>query len=493
MIMKNILKSLTGFILLLLITSCSKEYLDPVPKTSLSELSVFDNSDRILAQVNGIYDMMKDGQYLGGRYFIYNDIRAENFKNLLNNGVTGKSTFEHTLIGSTNEVQNLWGAVYAAVNAINIFHDGLKERWDAGQLEGIISQAEYNQYVSEALSLRALCYFHLLQLYAKPYNMDNGANPGLPLRLTAQKSSADNDLARSTVAEVYTQILKDLNDAEPLAIIDHGSAELNTTRIHRNTIIALKTRVLLHMSNWSGVITEAQKIVSASAPFRATTGVHFELQASIADVFASPYTTTESIFSMPFTSTDQPGTQNGLGAYYNPNPTGNNDYSVNKDDAWSVYNNTGFNASDARRLMFIDNVDGETYFAKFPTGPNPTDWAPVIRYSEVLLNYAEAIVRGGNAVTQQAVDLLNAVRGRSFPAGIYALANFANVQAFIDAILLERNIEFMGEGIRNMDIMRTLSIIPGKFTVSAILPSQPEYIWPIPTSELNANKLMTGN
>jgi hypothetical protein len=493
--MKTLLKSIFEISLLLLIaTGCSKEYLDPVPKTSLSELSVFDNADRILAQVNGIYDMMKTGQYLGGRYFIYNDIRAENFENLLSNGVTGLATWNHSLVGSTNEVQNLWGAVYAAINAINIFHDGLKERWDDGRLDGIIDGDTYNQYISESLTLRAICYFHLLQLYAKPYNVGNGANPGLPLRLVAQKSSADNNLARSTVAEVYAQILKDLDDAESIAILNYGDADLNTTRVHRNTIIAMKTRVYLHMSNWNGVITEAQKIVTSSAPFRATTGVPHALQADIANVFASPYNTTESIFSMPFTTSDQPGTQNALGQYYNPGPIGNNDYAVNTADSWAIYSNPGFNALDARRAMMVPNVDGKTYFAKFPTGPNPTDWAPVIRYAEVLLNYSEALVRSGNSVTQQAVDLLNAVRGRSFPAGEYTLGDFSGgVQSFIDAIMLERDIEFMGEGIRNMDLMRTVSTIPGKFTVQAILPTQSEYIWPIPTSELNTNKDMTPN
>jgi hypothetical protein len=492
--MKTILKTILGFSFLLIIAAgCSKEYLDPVPKTSLSELSVFDNAERILAQVNGIYDMMKSGQYLGGRYFIYNDIRAENFENILSNGVTGLATWNHSLVGSTNEVQNLWGAVYAAINAINIFHDGLKDRWDNGQLDGIIDEDTYNQYISESLTLRAICYFHLLQLYAKPYNMGNGANPGLPLRLVAQKSSEGNNLARSTVAEVYSQILTDLNDAESIAILNYGDPDLNTTRVHRNTIIAFKTRVYLHMSNWGGVISEAQKIVTSSAPFTATSGVPHALQASMLDVFAPPYVTTESIFSMPFTSTDQPGTQNGLGHYYNPGPIGNNDYAVNTVDAWAIYNNPGFDALDARRALMVLNADGKTYFAKFPTGPNPTDWAPVIRYAEVLLNYSEAIVRNGNSVTQLAVDLLNAIHGRSLPAGEYTLADFSSVQSFIDAIMLERNIEFMGEGIRNMDLMRTVSTIPGKYSVQAILSTQSEYIWPIPTSELNTNKDMTPN
>jgi hypothetical protein len=110
-----------------------------------------------------------------------------------------------------------------------------------------------------------------------------------------------------------------------------------------------------------------------------------------------------------------------------------------------------------------------------------------------LLNYAEAIVKSGNAVTQQAVDLLNAVRTRSYAAGGYTLADFADVAAFQQALMDERSIEFLGEGIRNMDLLRTLSTIPGKGGVSAIEPNSPTYIWPIPTTELNINKLMTGN
>ena len=78
-------------------------------------------------------------------------------------------------------------------------------------------------------------------MYCKPYALNAGAGPGVPLRLKAEKSAAGNDLAeRSSVAEVYTQILEDLNAAEPLAILTYADDLLSTTRIHRNTIIALK-------------------------------------------------------------------------------------------------------------------------------------------------------------------------------------------------------------------------------------------------------------
>jgi hypothetical protein len=64
MIMRNIFKITIAFVLLLTI-GCSKEFLDPVPQTSLSDLSVFDTKDRVIAQVNGMYDRMKAGAYLG--------------------------------------------------------------------------------------------------------------------------------------------------------------------------------------------------------------------------------------------------------------------------------------------------------------------------------------------------------------------------------------------------------------------------------------------
>ncbi len=261
--------------MILVVAGCSKEYLSPSPETNLLLENAFDTKSRIVGQVNGMYAFMKVGAYLGGRFHVYNDIRADNFIPKSSNLVTGYATWNHSLLGSRDEVQNLWGAIYSAVNAINIFLDGLESNWTAGNLTGKITEAEYNQYKSEAYTLRAMCYFDLLQLYAQPYNKDNGASPGMPLRLTANTLGGNNDLARSTVAETYTQILSDLNTAEPLAAATYSTALLRTTRIHKNTIIAYKTRVYLHMGNYPAVKTEAAKIVSAAAPFVAPTGAPF--------------------------------------------------------------------------------------------------------------------------------------------------------------------------------------------------------------------------
>jgi len=489
--MKNILKGSIIFTLILLLNGCTKdEWMNPAPVTSLSDLTVFDTKDRVVAQVNGMYSSLKSGQHLGGRFQVYNDVRCDNFIPNSSNLVTCFATWNHTVISSTNEVQNMWGAVYSTINVVNVFLEGLKDAWDSGKAKAFLTQAEYDQFVSEALTIRAICYFDLLQMYSKPYHMDNGASQGVPLRLTANKSAAGNDLAPSTVAEVYTQILKDLNDAEPLAATAHSSTSLNITRVHKNTIIAYKTRVYLHMQDWAQVVTESGKIVPASAPFTASSGVAHTLNPNYANIFATPNASAESIFSLPMTSSNNAGTQNHL-AHYFGSGSGESFYLVS--GAGSLV--ASMNAADARRVM-METVGGQIYLTKYRDQTTRTDNPPVIRWAEVLLNRAEAIVRSGSAVTQGAVDLLNAVRTRSYAAGTYALGDFASVAAFYDAILLERNMEFLGEGIRNMDLMRLGLSIPGKVggsfgTVAAIPSTSESYYWPVPVSELTYNSLMT--
>ena len=470
-------------------TACRTDLLDPVPQTSFSDLSVFDTPDRVESQANGLYASVKIGAYLGGRYFVYNDIRAENFLNRTTNGVTGLETWNHNVNASTNEVNNLWNAAYLAINRCNVFLAGIDAN-ESRLLTAGLSQAQINAYRGEARFLRGMTYYHLLQLYARPFSENGGSSDGLPLRLTAETAAGANDLARSSVAQVYTQILSDLDFAETNLPQTRSNPFNNTVRAHRNTAIAFKTRVYLTMNRYQDVITEANKIVSATAPFTAGTGVTHSLQDNVSAVFAPPYTTTESILSMPFTENNLPGTQNGLGSYYNPGPRGIGDYSLN--DATGILANSGWAEDDVRRQLWVFPAGGFVYLNKFPVGPQHLDYAPVIRYAEVLLNLAEARAKT-SGVDDQAVALLNAVRGRSYPAGVYSAGDFANGQALVDAILLERNIEFIGEGHRSVDLLRNQLVIPGKGTVSAVQPSAAQYIWPIPIGELTVNKACTQN
>lgn len=485
-------------------SSCDDNRLDPVPETYLESSQAFDTPSRVLLQVNNMYDYVKAGAFLGGRYQVYGDIRANDFLNRTSNLVTGAAVWQHTLTESSqNDVVNLWGAVYAAVNQINVFIQGTED--NAAKFTAAPFPANYpatvTQYVAEARFLRALCYHSLLQLYARPYADGAGSRPGLPLRLKAETGLEGNDLARSTVAQVYDQILADLNFAEQNLPLTNSAS--NVTRAHRNSAIALKTRVYLTMGRYADVITEANKIVSTTAPFRATTGVAHALLPSITAVFTSTQGSTESILSFPFTAQDQPGTQNQLAYYFLPLELGGNrEYALNSS---GVLADARFLATDERRTSLTVTYSNIPYLRKYQNGSQAavpfTDNAPVMRYSEVLLSLAEALARTEGVTSTRALELLNAVRVRSNPiippatvsAGLYTSASFSGNFSLIDAILLERRIEFLGEGIRNMDIMRLNAPIPGKGTIPGVNPADVLYVWPIPNTELATNTLMTRN
>jgi starch-binding outer membrane protein, SusD/RagB family len=485
--MKTKIKLLPVFslILLVLTVSCKKNFLDTIPKTNIIAENAFDTPERILGQINGLYKSAKSGQFLGGRFLIYNDIRAEEFINRTNNGFTGFQTWNHTLASSTTEVENLWIAAYLTINRTNLFIQGLEEN------AAKINANDAKQYKAEAKFLRALCYFDLLSLYARPYTLNDGTSPGLPLRLNGEASTDNNDLARSSVRTGYDQILKDLNEAEADLPANYTTALLNVTRAHKNAAIALKTRVYLSMGKYSDVVTEAKKIVSDAAPFKANSGVAHKLEANVATPFTT-YTTTESVFSLPMTDNDAPGTQNQLGYYYNKPTPGNGEYFLNTK---GIIGNTEWRAKDERRINFLVADGGNTYLKKF-NKPSPyTDFIPVIRYAEILLNYAEALARTGNL--SQSLALLTAVRNRSDATYIFPSENIDTADELIKTILTERRIELLGEGFRSIDLLRLGQTIPAKGAgtslANAIQPSQTEYIWPIPQSELSANKAMTPN
>ena len=64
---------------LVLLTSCHRELLDPAPQTSVSDATAFDQPYRIANQVLSLYSSFKNGNFYGGRYIVYGDIRGEDF------------------------------------------------------------------------------------------------------------------------------------------------------------------------------------------------------------------------------------------------------------------------------------------------------------------------------------------------------------------------------------------------------------------------------
>lgn len=466
-----------------IVSSCKKDFLTAEPELNLPDQDAFANPTRVLGQVNGLYVSAKSGSFLGGRYQVYNDIRAEEFVNRLNNSVTGYSVYQGTNTSSDTYVNNFWSQGYLTINRTNLFLQGLEQN------ASVLTTALAANYAGEAKFIRALSYFSLIQIFAKPYVLNAGASRGMPLRLIPETSLANNALKSSTVAAIYTQILKDLDEAETGLPDTYSTALLRTTRAHKNTAIALKVRVYLTMGNYAKAVEEGNKIVPMAAPFTNTARAPHALQANIVNVFTAPYTTSESIFSFPFADTNSPGTQNQIGYYFSWAGSGNLEYSLNRSATGTgIYNDPAWPATDTRKsaLTASSVISGTSY--TYPTkhgAVNPfLDYVGILRYAEVLLNVAEAeaLRPGGDLVRSRA--LLDAVRKRSDATYNFGVLGQPELVA---AILKERRIELLMEGFRYNDLARKAAPLPSFGAGSSIPVTDERYTFPIPIVELNTN------
>jgi len=218
--------------------------------------------------------------------------------------------------------------------------------------------------------------------------------------------------------------------------------------------------------------------------------VTFKLESDIANIFKGSYTGSEALFFLPFNDIDAPGIQSALA----PNYFGSVVISLNPA---GIVANPVFSATSAdRRKILVAKKSGQDVLIKFPKITAPyTDYIPVIRYSEVLLNYAEAAAETNNLAL--AVTLLNAVRQRSDAAFTFPADQVGTKESLISTILTERRIELLGEGFRVSDLQRRLQVLPSKTgaigIAPAVSPDASNYIWPIPSDELATNKLAEQN
>ncbi|WP_298737913.1 RagB/SusD family nutrient uptake outer membrane protein [uncultured Chitinophaga sp.] len=134
-----------------------------------------------------------------------------------------------------------------------------------------------------------------------------------------------------------------------------------------------------------------------------------------------------------------------------------------------------FTETDKRKAISVDTYEGLRVINKYPSGQSGTDPLVVIRLAEMYLISAEAQGLAG----LHRLNELRAVRG-------LAAVNPASEAAYLDAVLLERRKEFLGEGYRWYDLVRT-----GKTAELGLAPREVKY--PIPMNELALNNLLQQN
>ncbi|GHT28991.1 hypothetical protein AGMMS49574_04490 [Bacteroidia bacterium] len=438
------------------------DFLEKEPPLYVTEADVFGDADRLEANVNSLYQGLKSQYAMGGKGFVIIDNIGDDFINISGNGYELDFTYNLKATLDRQEVYEFWRYTYLAINRVNTF---LKN----AELNKDVIGAKYDQYVAEAKFVRALSYFYLHQLYTMPYVLDPNAKSVL-LRLEAEGDLTNNDMARSSSTEVLAQILLDLEGSSALPA-GSGTAAF-VTHATQGAAEALKQRVYLVKGEWDNVIASGNKITG------------YELASDIETVFRPPYITSENIFSFPFDATNRPGQQYATGYFYI------NGRSMDVDVATGIVSIPGYNnPKDAR----IDKLTKGKLFTKY-TNATYIDWLPILRYAEVLLNSAEAYANQGKSA--EALALLKQVRARSLdPANDTFKLDGLTGDALKTAIYNERRLEFMGEGIRALDIFRRGETIRKQPGTDHELVASPQlgingYIYPIPQFERAQNKLI---
>lgn len=122
---------------------------------------------------------------------------------------------------------------------------------------------EINQIVGEAHALRALQYFELVNMYAPKYNKSTAKrDKGVPI---ITKYNPEQKFTISSVDEIYTLILSDIDKASKLMTVKKQDKKEYRYRFSKVALLSLKSRVMLYQAEWRKAIdtaSEALKIQS---------------------------------------------------------------------------------------------------------------------------------------------------------------------------------------------------------------------------------------
>lgn len=513
--MKTYFKIILGISIISTFFSCNEEAIvDLKPIAALASEEAFTTIPLIDAAMNGMYNAASIGVFngTGGRGYIWGaafvqqgDNRGEDVINLAG---FYQLTYTGTYDANSANNEGYWVDGYRLINRCNVVIEGVT----GAVSKGVITAAVGNRFIGEARFLRAITHFELLTYFARPFNFTTGATHfGVPYREVGIDSDAEvaseGLKGRNTVAECYTKALADLDFAEINLV-----GATNKFRATTEAAIAFKTRIHLHSRNYAGVITEGNKINPSSRVNLAPTPV---------GAFTIANTNIETVFSI----------QHGAAPGQNPGPNGAlpQMYKGRVLVAVSpiIWRNPAWLLDDRRRennVMTTRTANNLVLTDKYKDVTNNSDSAPVIRYAEVLLNMAEAHARLAAPNLATSLTLLNRVRNRSLAnvaTQAYTNLSFANQTEQINAILVERRIEFVCEGRRWSDIHRlqgdpltpingvpakvatgtptgavllgwyTLGTpFPGPFGVAAMGATEPRFLWAIPLRETSINPVL---
>lgn len=515
--------------------SCEK-FLAESPKTFISPENYFTTEDQVGNAVWACYEKMMQSDCFGNIYPLIAEVLPA-FKPSSSNEICN-----FTYTATTININKLWKSFYQAIGAANLVIDKVEKV--------SIKEEAKNCYLGEALFVRALCYFYMVQLWGD-----------IPISLGMAANIDDLVSPRSSTAEVYAQIVEDLKRAEQLLPVenpyDAGRAKkISAAGLLGKVYCTMAGYPLNDTSKWELAKEQLLTIVDQSNPSKSTAAYKSALQANFQDLWYDMSSHTRNDENV----VRHKAVENGVESVFEINYTGVVGYMATgycnfpntlaykcngKFSNWIFNYTRAYEPVEEYEKVFVPadprywcciarngdqgpDIPVDFYQIKFPRTSVTKDQAfdnnyPILRYSDLVLLLAEA-ENEINGPTELAKSCVNAVRARArnsraygnvkpesavdtltvpdgtFPADLTD-AECADKETLRKWIHHERRVEFILEGgITWYDIVRwhdlkNLIDLQNKFDDTLFREyHEYSYLLPIPWEQIQStNMVLTQN
>lgn len=514
---------------LLLADACS--LLDTESQDFIDPKKYYKTEEQLQSALNGVYATLAQTSLYGammlGRMGLSADIGYEAYT--VDEGTVGY----YDVNPADSKIRNYWRDLYDGIGRANLLLENIEKPE--------MDEAERDNIRGQALFLRA--YYHFLLTI-------RFGNVPLVLHTPASGKLSDVRIPQTSQREVYLKIVQDMETAaslvKPIGEVECGG------RISQSAVYGILARVCLYMAGdpvkEPGMYGKAKEFAAKVIDM----GYH-ALNPSYQQIFINyiqdKYDTRESIFEVEFygnnvgtygTTAGQVGRNNGIKFTNTDLPEVG--YSIGSIRATPYFFQL-FEDDDERRDWSIanytlaDNGEKEAVSAnnmwirfcgKFrreyelitpkSTTHTSTNF-PILRYSDVLLMYAEAVAADTESDAAElalAYECVNKVRRRGYGRDLNAPAEGVDLRvegsvSLLEAVKDERARELGHELLRKDDLIRwgefydrmqsIRATVPEAYTSSYYVAARLYYgnvqrrdvLWPIPTYELSVNPYLVQN
>ncbi|HWV75116.1 MAG TPA: RagB/SusD family nutrient uptake outer membrane protein [Pseudosphingobacterium sp.] len=467
---------------LLLCVACESR-LDVTPQSNLTDATYYNTAEDAKAALGACYYSVSNPD-------VFIDLAGSDDAVPFLTGDANRPLLWRYDITPDNGFIRFYPGAYTSINHCNI----VINRLPAIEMDEALKQ----RYIAEAKFLRALAYFNLVRLYG-----------GVPITTTETAGVDGLEMPRSSAEEVYAQIEKDLKEAEQVLPVSYDA--IDKGRVTQGAAKGILAKVYLTRAGaesgspfWQQAAAKAKEVIDQGV---------YDLYPTFAEAFAlSARGGIENIFEIQYL-TDVRG--HSLGRGYGVRaapiyPGGGAGIARVTSGLFNLYQE-----NDQRKAVsFITSYthQGKTVQLSV-TDPNPANavsfqklWDksattnggegtsfPILRFSDVLLMYAEASNESEGSPSAAAYQAINKVRQR---AGLEPLTGL-DYQSFKEAVWLERRLELTFENHRRFDLIRTDQLVEAikadnSFNRNAQI--QPYHmLLPIPQLDMDVNPLLEQN